>query len=288
MIVIVVVFAWNIEPAITTASRAQFAPSDAWVSSLTWLRDNTPEPLGDPNAYYARHKAPPPGESYQYPESVYGVLAWWDYGYWITSIGHRIPNANPSQNPKALASVASFFTAQDAGTAKEIVGELDSSYIIIDYETAHSKFWAVALWAGSEMSEYWGYFWLPTEQGLQQIQLYYPEYYRSMASRLYNFDGQAVSADHPVVVSYQEVTDSEGVSYKQLTSAEEFASYEEAESFLSGHETGNFIIVGTSPYASPVTLEALADYQPVYGSDIHLYVSENMTVPAVKIFEYLE
>ena len=162
------------------------------------------------------------------------------------------------------------------------------SYVIIDYETAHSKFYAVVLWAGSEMSEFFDYYWLPTEQGLQPIQLYHPEYYRSMVSRLYNFDGQAVSADHPVVISYEEMTDPDGVSYKQLTSAEEFASYEEAESYLADHETGNFIIVGTNPYVSPVTLEPLENYQPVYGSDIHLYVSENMTLPAVKIFEYVE
>jgi len=30
-------------------------------------------------------------------EGEYGVLSWWDYGHWITTIGERIPNANPFQ-----------------------------------------------------------------------------------------------------------------------------------------------------------------------------------------------
>jgi len=65
------------------------------MSSLTWLRENTQDPFGNPNFYYELREPLPPGESYDYPESAYGVMAWWDYGYWISRIAHRLPNANP-------------------------------------------------------------------------------------------------------------------------------------------------------------------------------------------------
>ncbi|GAH80553.1 unnamed protein product, partial [marine sediment metagenome] len=164
-------------PAIATASQARFAPTDAWCSSLSWLKENTPDPFGNPDFYYHLETSRkyrslsalmssfpnPTGdpdfyyqleESYKYPESAYGVLAWWDYGYWITRIAHRIPNANPSQDTRAVTSVASFFTAQDERSANEITQELGSAYIVIDYETAISKFWAIVLWAGKEQNEF--------------------------------------------------------------------------------------------------------------------------------------
>jgi len=52
VVVFFLVFFPNIAPATTTASRAQFAPSDGWVSSLSWMKENTPEPFGDPDLYY--------------------------------------------------------------------------------------------------------------------------------------------------------------------------------------------------------------------------------------------
>ena len=52
------VFFPNIGPAITTAKQAPFGPSDAWQSSLTWLKENSPEPFGDPSFYYQRYEPP--------------------------------------------------------------------------------------------------------------------------------------------------------------------------------------------------------------------------------------
>ena len=133
-------FFWNIEPALAVASTAPYAPSDAWVASLDWLRQNSPEPLGSADAYYKVEPALTGGQTYQYPDTAYGVLAWWDYGYWITRIAHRIPNANPSQDPKALYNVASFFTSQNETAASEIRQQLGSEYLVIDQDTALSKF----------------------------------------------------------------------------------------------------------------------------------------------------
>lgn len=288
LIIFFVVFFPNIAPAIDTASRASFAPSDAWVSSLSWLKENTPDPFGNPDSYYELLKLPPAGENYTYPQSAYGVMAWWDYGYWITRIAHRLPNANPSQSPEPLTKVASFFTSQDESSANEIARELDSAYIIVDYETATGKFYAMVRWADKERSEFFDVYWVRQENQAVPVQLYHPAYYRSLSTRLYNFEGKAVTPGNTMVISYQERTDEKGTLYKAITGVEQFASYEEAEAYLLKQETDNYKIVGTNPFVSPVPLEALAHYRLIHSSDSSITVPDVGAVSEVKIFERID
>ncbi|MFC2034985.1 oligosaccharyl transferase, archaeosortase A system-associated [Chloroflexota bacterium] len=301
----------NIKPAVTTASQARFAPSDGWVSSLSWMRENTPEPFGDPDLYYQleenytyrslywleRNIPNPSGDpvfysqlegNYEYPESAYGVIAWWDYGYWITRIAHRIPVANPSQAAGPVTTIANLFTSQDEKAASEIIQELNSPYIIIDYETAVGKFWAIASWAGQEHTEFFDVYHVPREDRLEPIQLFHAEYYRSLSTRLYNFDGKAVTPESTLVISYQEKVSQEGTPYKEITSAEQFDDYEEAEAYLLSQESNNYKIVSADPTSSPIPLEELRHYTLIHGSDMLVKLSETWTGPAVKIFEYAD
>lgn len=285
--------AMKIVPVTYAAKQVQFAPSDAWCSSLSWMKENTPDPFGNPDFYYQIQELPPPEELYSYPESAYGVMAWWDYGYWITRIAHRIPNANPSQDPQVLTSVASFFTSQDEKSANEITQELGSAYVIIDYETAYmnprttaGKFAAIAIWAGREPAEFFDVYWVQQENQMVAMLLYYPEYYRSLSTRLYSFDGEAVTPESAVVISYQENVDKKGNLFNVVTTAEQFDSYEEAEAYLLSQESANYKIVGTDPFVSPVPLTALEHYKVIHGSDISIILPNGGAVPAVKIFEY--
>ncbi|MBA7505293.1 hypothetical protein ES706_03959 [subsurface metagenome] len=283
IVVFFVVFFPNIGPATATAKQARFAPSDAWCSSLSWLKENTPDPFGDPDFYYELHESP-----FQYPESAYGVMAWWDYGYWITRIAHRLPNANPSQSRKVVTSVASLFTSQDENSAQEIIQEMGSSYIIIDYQTATGKFWAIATWAGREQAEYFDVYYVPQQNQLVPVQLFYPEYYRSFVVRLYNFDGKAVTPEGSIVISYQQKVSREGKPYKEITSVEQFDSYEEAEAYFLSQESANYKIVSDNPFISPVPLEALKHYKLIHSSDSHTRQPTGETIPSVKIFEYTD
>ncbi|MDO8578693.1 MAG: fibronectin type III domain-containing protein, partial [Dehalococcoidales bacterium] len=60
---------------------------------------------------------------------------------------------------------------------------------------ALGKFWAVATWAGKSPGNYSETYYLPQQSGTQTqivpMQLYYPEYYKSLVIRLFNFDGRA-------------------------------------------------------------------------------------------------
>ena len=298
---IIVVFLFVLYPNITMAkgqaSLTPFAPSDGWHSSLLWMKENTPEPLGDPDAYYKFYEAPPPGEDFEYPESAYGVTSWWDYGYWISRTAHRLPSTNNSQAPGPITKVANLFLSTEESTADEIMRELESSYIIADYAVSTNKFYAVATWAERPETEFMDIYYIPYEDRAAGKPLYYPEYYRSMHVRLYNFDGKAVTDVQPWVVTYEEVVDTEGYQLKFVTDRKQFSSYEEALEYVESQDEANCRIVGSNPFVSPIPLEALENYQIIYSSE-YLVLHKDLSlepeweiitipVPEVKIFEYI-
>jgi oligosaccharyl transferase (archaeosortase A-associated) len=265
---------------------------DDWHKSLVWMRENTPDPFQNPDFYYELHTRPPAGQAYEFPESAYGVMSWWDYGYYITYVAHRIPNANPSQI--GAPDAALFFTAQDEASAAEVLDRLGSRYIIIDQSMATGKFYAMAIWAGNESSEFFDVYYRRTELGAYQaVMLYYPEYYRSMCARLHNFGGKAWNpdewiknnpADKIVAISYAERTDAKGNKYREITGERQFTSYAAAKAFVDA-ET-KYIIVGTNPYRSPVPLEELQHFELVHKSPTTVETRGNDTISYVEIFSY--
>jgi len=269
------------KPAIDVASHPQFAPSDAWCESLSWMKDNTPDPFGDPDFYYELYETP-----FEYPDTAYGVAAWWDYGYWIARMGHRIPNCNPGQ--AGAASVAKLLTAQDEASANVKMNELGSRYLVLDHATATTKFHALPAWAGTSKEEFYDAYYQQQEGRLAPVLALYPEYYRSLLVRLYNFDGRQVIPQSCMVVSLELRTSSEGEPYKEITGVEYFSSYEQAEAYIATQESGNYRIIGNDPFVSPVPLEALENYELVHSSDGFVVEPNIGRIAAVKIFEYVE
>ncbi len=265
--------------------RANTGLVEDWHESLVWMKENTPDPFQDPDFYYA-------GQAYEYPDSAYGVMSWWDYGYYITYVAHRIPNANPSQIGAPEAAL--FFTAQDEASATGVLDRLCSRYIIIDQSMATGKFYAMAIWAGNESKEFFDVYYQRTELGAYQaVMLYYPEYYRSMCARLYNFGGKAWNPDdwiknspddRIVAISFVERTDAKGNKYREITGVRQFASYAAAKAFVDA-ET-KYIIVGTNPYLSPVPLEELQHFELVHQSPTTVITRGNGTISYVEIFSY--
>jgi len=283
------VFFPNIGDAVNTAKQVSFAPTNAWYESLTWLRNNTPDPFGNPDYYYEPYKKPPPGESYKYPETAYGVTAWWDYGYWVTRIGRRIPTSNPGTGARGEQY---FFTAQDEASADEELDKLGSKYVIIDNSITTAiggKFHALATLSGNSPDDYFGIYYQPSDNKLQPVLLFYPEYYRSLVIRLYNFDGVQVSPKSTTVIAYQEKKTPEGQAYKQITDAKKFNSYEEAQTYIASQTSGNYSIVSADPFASPVPLSALEHYKLVYSSKGTVTDTTTGKVsPEEKVFEYIK
>jgi dolichyl-diphosphooligosaccharide--protein glycosyltransferase len=197
-IVLVAVLVYPLGPAATTLNQAKYAggPGGQWYNSLEWMRYNTPDPAPDPAvfSYYGPYERPPRGEPYPYPDTAYGVMSWWDYGFWIETIARRIPNANPFQGgigggEEQRPGAATFFTAESEDEANEIADTLGVKYVVSDVEMATGKFHAIAAW-DCDTGGYGEWLliggrneWVPTMR-----------YFNSMEGRLHIFDG--VSLKH--------------------------------------------------------------------------------------------
>jgi oligosaccharyl transferase (archaeosortase A-associated) len=282
IVIFFVVFFPNISGTKEALATSQTKMDEGWYTSLLWLKDNSPEPFGDPDFYYELYETP-----FHYPESAYGVMSWWDYGYYIMQIAHRMPNANPSQAGAVAAGL--FFTAQNESSASGVRLMFGTKYVVIDSLMPTAKFYAMVDWAGRNESEFFETYYVPAAQTGGQGQwatLLYPAYYQSMVVRLYNFDGKAVTPTQSIVISYDEKVASGGGVYKEVTSAQSFATYKEAEAYISNQASGNYRIVGTSRFSSPVPLKALNSYKLVHQSEATTTV-EGQRMPSVKIFEYI-
>ncbi len=289
VVVFLFVFSPNIAKAQAQSSQVIYAITDDWQAALLWMRDNTPDPMGDPDAYYKYYDALRPGESFTYPESAYGVTSWWDYGYWIIRIAHRIPSASPSQSPDPIIRVANLFLSQDQSTAERIRKELGSSYVIIDdgMVDPNGKFFALVDWAGQDQEKYRPIYYMPQSNQLVPVRLLSVDYYRTLMVRLYNFNGQAVAEQRATVIAYKIVKTSTGVDIRQITDAQDFTTYQEALDYIAKQDTSKdpsvkYDIVGTDPFVTPISLEAVANYQEIFNSA----ASNNSTTP-VKIFQFM-
>ncbi len=287
----------NFAAAHSIASDPAFAPSNGWCEALSWMKDNTPDPFGNPDFYYAHYT-----KSFRYPTTAYGVTAWWDYGYWIARIGHRLPNCHPGGGKRI--ETARFFTAQGETIADPIISQLKSRYVIIDYSTTvlspayyvlekrygfSGKFYAIATYAGSNQENFCDIYYQLKDGKFEPVPIFYPEYYRSLAVRLYNFNGIAVAPRFSIVIGYEEEIGRDGIRYKKITSTKSFASYEEAEAYVADEKLGNCRIVSADPFVSPVPLEKLEHYKLVYSSKkSKTWLATGLIIPEVKIFEYIK
>ena len=286
LVVFFVVFFPNIQLTVTSARLPGFPLTDDWSEVLSWLRESTPEPFGDPEAYYQIYEPPSSRNiDYDYPDSAYSVMAWWDYGHWITRIAHRIAVTNPFQyNARGAAQ---FFTAQDEPSANGMLGTFGSRYVIVSYPMVTGTLPNMVAFAGHSDDEFYEvYHWSISGQ-LTPVRVFYPEYYQLLAVRLYNFGGLAVAGGDAVVISYAQKTTADGKSYKEITSLKPFPTYEEAKTYISSQTSGNHRIVGFDAFVSPVPLSSLEQYQLVYSSSYNVTVSDSITMPSIKVFEYV-
>jgi hypothetical protein len=253
---------------------------DGYRASLEWLRRSTPEPFPDPDYYYARYRA---GQTLA---PSYTVMSWWDYGYEIIRVGRRVPITNPTQAGADVA--ARFFTATDETEAAKILDEHRARYVIAHGEVpilprdglVQGKFETLAAWAGKDIARYWETF-LTRDAGggLGPLVLFHPEYYRTLAVRLYVYGGAAaVPQDTTYVVAYAERQLPDGTRGKEILESRRFRTYEGAVAHLDRFGHAGRTIVGLDPKQTPVPIEPLTRFRFLHASP--------GAPPAVRIFEY--
>ncbi len=95
----------DIPPSIANGGTGFRVKTNDWISALDWISANTS------------------------PNSV--IASWWDYGYWITTLGNRTSLAdNATINQTRIATIAKMFMDQTENGLK-IAKDLKSDYIVV-------------------------------------------------------------------------------------------------------------------------------------------------------------
>jgi dolichyl-diphosphooligosaccharide--protein glycosyltransferase len=201
VLAIVVVLIYPVYGAALEQSTGSNDPNEPWIETCLWLKSYTPDPGMDYNAIY---EAPEDGELFDYPDSAYGVMSWWDYGHYIETLGHRMPNANPFQagiggrrgsiDEENQPGAATFLTAQSEEEATSVLEAIHpdpdkagARYIVSDERMAIDIFLAMPEWTldtEGYSEPYWtgsGYQYIPSAR-----------YFNSMESRLHLLDGNGL------------------------------------------------------------------------------------------------
>ncbi len=218
--------------------------SPDWRATLTYLREQTPEPFGDANAYWGRPARP----------ADYSVLSWWDSGYWIVEVARRVPVTNPTQTQAHRA--AAFLLETDEAAARQKLDDLKARYVVLDrtlpllgdersFRGAYPNLFAYHREARE--ADYW---WR-APNGRVYLKA---KYFQSMAVRLFLGGGaglRAAEAGSFVVLAGGQ----ERGSFKTLSEAQAVASQCAGCEVLSGH-----------PLLSPVDVPPVTWLEPVFDS----------------------
>jgi len=260
--------------ALATANPLRM--NEEWREALGWLGNNTADPGVD---YYGVYHQ----DSFQYPPTAYGVMSWWDYGHQITYLAKRIPNANPFQQgigSETVPGAAPFFITQSEDTAVDIAHTLGTRYVVTDIEMDVLKFWAMATWYNSTAggTPYQQNYFVPAQSGnnLQAVRLNTDAYYKTMVSRLHNFDGSRAEPGTVFYIEYQDLATA-GVSWNEdqtmngvITNVRK-VNASEAPDLVSKYNAaaleGNHATVANQEYdiASPITpVPALRHFRLVH------------------------
>ena len=218
---------------------------------------------------------------------AYAVMAWWDYGYEIIRLGRRVPVANPTQ--AGAEAAGRFFTATDEAEGARVLDETAARYVIAHAEVPilprgpamQGKFETLVAWAGKDINRYWEVFHARDATGqLSSLTLFHPEYYRTLAVRLYVYGGaRAIPQDSTYVVTYVERSSPDGGRAKELLESRRFKTYAAAVAYLDRTDHSGRTIVGVDPRQTPVPIEPLTRFRLLHEA--------TGTPPAVRIFEYV-
>jgi dolichyl-phosphooligosaccharide-protein glycotransferase len=272
-------------------ARGGGTPDSDWREALGWLSRDTPEPFQDPRTYFLRYPAEVPGRRYPI-QSSYGVMAWWDYGYWVIRSSHRVPVSNPTQAGAGRA--ARFYTAQSESAASAILDSLGAPDVLVDATLTElpskrepglfGKLGAMALWARQPVERYFERCEIRDRGGRwTSVDVFYPDYFRTMAVRLYAFSGRSYEpAGSSWVATFGPPTPAG--EPRRIVRTRLFATAPEAQAFLARQDPARNRLVSFDPFSSCVPLQALDGYRRAFVSSTTVLRRGADRVGEVEIF----
>ncbi len=285
--VAVVIFLVAIFPSLQMSMAVSQYPSTLydeypdWITSANWIKDNTPSPGLDLYKIYQY----PPGGKYSYPDTAYGVMSWWDYGHIIETIGERMPNANPFQEgigsvTKGTPGSSPFFLAENESQAEKVLADLDkgrspymnTKYVMIDWEMATGKFYAMTAWSGIPITRYYGVFYQPQGDQLVPVSVFRDPFFETMTARLFFFDGSETPVTDAIGIAYQ-IAEQDGTRFPVIAETPMISkNYSELVNYVNESQSKGYLseIVSKRAYTAMTTsvpLEALQHFRLVHESE---------------------
>jgi oligosaccharyl transferase (archaeosortase A-associated) len=252
-----------------------------WLTSTSWLQNNTPSPGLD---LYRIYDFPPKGQ-YPYPAEAYGIMSWWDYGDYIEAIGHRMPNSNPFQEGIGSATTgvpgsSPFFLAENESQSEKVLANIDKNrspylntrYVMIDWEMATGKFYAMTAWSAVPITRYYGIFYEPQGDQLVPIELYRDHFFETMTARLFFFDGSETPVTKAFAIAY-EIIEQNGTELPVIVEQPKLSeNYSDLLEYVNESKSKGYlseIVSENTPtsISSSLPLEALKHYRLVHESE---------------------
>ena len=264
----------NLVPGYANTSRAGTI-SPGWREAIEWLK-TTPEPIE--NGYTAMYTEA------EYPDTAYGIMTWWDYGYWILREGHRMTYSDPGGGNRRYCGW--LLSTDNITEAMESIKSMKVKYIVIDYSMTTGKNYSIVQHAAAKAKDFQEPFRIYYDrrtENFNQMQINYLSYYQESMVRLYNFNGLAVNSPGCPVFNYEEIDGN-----REIIKIVDLPNYDSATLYVAQHKEAKYIIGGTSPFISPIVMDALPQFKPVFFSKSTVDVGNNIIMPEVKIFEVIE
>ncbi|MGA2911998.1 MAG: oligosaccharyl transferase, archaeosortase A system-associated [Methanoregula sp.] len=266
-----------------------------WIETAEWLNNQTPDPGVD---YYGVHQ----NDTFEYPGSAYGILSWWDFGHYITFIGKRIPVTNPFQDHlTGPAGAAAFFMADSEADATGILQEMGARYVITDTSLATDQFGDLITWNNSTSNIYpymMSFFFADPNSKNQLIQFNGERgpYFRTMITRLHNFDGSMQTPRNITYLEYYE-ENRNGWLYPMVTTTK-YLNVSDTDNAIKKFESqhqGNAQAILVGQYLEPLErVPALQHFRLVhesYGNSPDILIYDNsgaQNLKLVKVFEVVK
>ena len=281
---IVVVLAPGLYMSATKNTRS-IGMQDYWADAMRWFRSSTPEPFGDPDFYLARY-----GPSV--PQPAFTVMNWWDQGYWLVQMAHRVPVSNPTQT--GAPTSAAFFTATDEASAMALLEQHRARYVMVDWElpfreapsgSIAGRFQNLADWAGVPTSQFYRVcFTRRTEvDPWTAVWIFQEAYYQSMAYRLMVLGGGPASpVNNTFVIQIRDREDTTGRRFCEAGNAQRFATADEAKAAAAARGP-EFHAVGLTPWQPAFPARAIDGLRLT--KDFRSASQKDGEAPMVRVFE---
>ena len=188
--VVVVVYAPSVVIAYPMAMN-NLGLSAGYRASLEWLRRNTPEPFGAGDYYYARYRRGRHAPPRLHGDGVVG-LRLRDHPARAAGAG-RQSHAGRRRHRRALLHGARRGRGGEGSRSDELALRHRHAEVPILPRggLVQGKFETLAAWAGKDITQFWETFLTKDPKGgLGPLVLFHPDYYRTMAVRLYVFGGR--------------------------------------------------------------------------------------------------